>query len=89
MVISGLVLQCHPDRVESVAAQLAQMPGVSDVTPVEGGGHLACVLEAPSLEASILVLDHLKALPGVYSAMPTYIHALEEDERWNSPAVHS
>lgn len=89
MVISGLVLQCDADRVERVAAQLALMPGISDVTPAEPAGHLVCVLETPSLEASVLVLDHLKALPGVYSAMPTYIHALEEDEEWNSPAVHS
>jgi len=89
MVISGLVLQCDPAQASATMAQLQGIPGISDLSVVEPPGRVVCVLEAPSPEASVRVLEHLTQIPGVYSVLPTYIHALEEDEEWNSPVVHS
>lgn len=89
MVISGLVFQCDPTRIEAIAAELAAMPELSDVTPGGEPGYLAAVLEAPSTEASVHTLHRLRSIPGVYAVMPTYIHAVEEDGKCSSPAVLS
>ncbi|MBY6275001.1 chaperone NapD [Symbiobacterium thermophilum] len=79
MVISGLVFQCDPARVEAVAARLAGVPGLSDITPGGRPGYLVGVLESPGTEASVRTLDHVRAIPGVYSVLPAYIQSVEED----------
>ena len=89
MVISGLVFQCDPSRTEAVLAQLTPHAGASDVTPGGQPGCLAGVLESPSTEASVEAVHRLRAIPGVYAVMPTYIRAVEEDGTCSSPAVLS
>lgn len=87
MIISGLVLQCDPALTEGVVAMVLAESGISDLTVTEQEGRLVCVLEAPSPEASASAVDRLVQIAGVIAVMPTYIHELEEEERWI--AVHS
>lgn len=89
MVISGLVFQCDPGRTEAVLARLTRMPELSDITPGGQPGCLVGVLESPSTEASVEAVNRLRAIPGVYAVMPTYIRAVEEDGTCSSPAVLS
>jgi|GEM_PF-5438902 len=89
MMISGLVLQVDPAATEVILSQVLACPGVSDLTVLEPAGQMVCVLEAASPEASAAVLGQMLQVRGVYAVMPAYIHEVEEDESWSSPAVHS
>lgn len=89
MIISGLVLQVDPARRDLVASQVRACPSISDLVVLDLPGRMVCVLEAASPEASAEIVDRLVQIEGIYSVMPTYIHEVEEEDRWSSPAVHS
>ena len=89
MIISGLVLQVNPALGDRVAAQLRTIPAISDLVVLDPPGKMVCVLEADSPEASAEIVDRLVQIEGIYAVMPTYIHEVEEEDRWSSPAVHS
>ena len=66
MPISGVVLTCHPEQAETVAAAVAAR-ACAEVRAVEDG-HLVVVTDTDSLQADRDEVQALESLPGVAAA---------------------
>lgn len=72
--IAGLLVQCRPEREKTVAAALAAFPGV-EVPLADGAGRLVAVSECVGGEATLALIERMRALPGVLNVALVYQHA--------------
>ncbi|AGA33001.2 periplasmic nitrate reductase component NapD [Thioalkalivibrio nitratireducens DSM 14787] len=78
MNLSGIVVICPPERLESVASALRELSGVEVHYQDRDQGKIVVVQEALSIEAEMNGLRRIKALPAVILADMLY-HYFEED----------
>jgi periplasmic nitrate reductase NapD len=79
MNLSGIVVICKPLNLPTVAAALAELPGVEVHFENPDQGKIVVVQEALSIAAEMNGLVRIKAIPGVILADMLY-HYFEEDQ---------
>jgi nitrate reductase NapD len=78
MIISGIVIITHPDKLEDVGARIDKIPWV-DVHFSDAVGRMVVVIEADDVEESMDRVNQLKALPHVIMAELSQYYT-EDDE---------
>ena len=91
--IAGILVQARPECAASVTAAVGAMPGL-DVRAA-AAGRVVVVSECPSAAATLALIDHIRALPGVLNVALVYQHAesaaaMEEElsDETDPPGVH-
>lgn len=79
MNISSVIVIPHPDQVESVAAQLRQLPGV-EVAAVSPEGKTIVTIESAGDKETVETFETITRLEGVLSASMVYHQQENEPE---------
>lgn len=75
--VSSLLVRLRPERADAVAKAIGRIPG-AEVAGQEGG-KLVLTLTSGGEKTILAAIDHITALPGVFSAELVY-HAIDADE---------
>jgi nitrate reductase NapD len=76
--VSGVLLHAHPERLESVLAQLESAPGV-EIQTVTSEGRLVTVVERDTDRELADVFTHMQNTAGVLCASLVYHYSDNDD----------
>jgi nitrate reductase NapD len=78
MVVSGLLINTLPEKLEEVKKQLSTMTGV-EINTIIDGYKIVAVVESKTIEEEISISKQIAKMDGVLSISLAY-HHFEEDE---------